>query len=89
MPLVGPREGRVGDVYGIKEPIWPCLRFHRLEHNGLSLVTNPYSGSGNVEAFWQAHGLPLSFVDDGCCFHNDIRSVMLLLTKLTTFHALA
>ena len=84
MPLVGPGKGRVSNVYRIKEAVGPCRRFHRLKHDRLALVTNPHGGRGNVKAFRQAHGLAIPFVDDGCCFHNGIRSLLLL--RMPIYH---
>ena len=89
LALLGPRKCRVADVNRIKKTCGPGFWFQRFQHNRLAVVTHADLVRGEVKAFRQAHGLTLAFVDDGCCFHNRVRSKLLLRCQSTTFHACA
>ena len=47
-------------------------------------MTNAHGRRGDVKTFRQAHGLTLAFVDDDCCFHNRVASMLLL--RLPIYH---
>src|SRR5437764_690539 len=83
LPLVRPRKGGIADMDRLKETFGPTLRFQRLQHYGLAIVTHANSGSRNVVAFRQAHGLALPLVYDGCGFHNNLPVRLLCLSRIS------
>ena len=83
-PLVGTGKLGIGDEDRIEETVRPRLRFQWLKDDRLPVVTDSNRGGGNVKAFRQAHGLPLTFVDDVRCLHDCIRLILLL--RMPTYH---